>query len=130
HRYSQFVRDPPRLDSIEDDATKGRQRGLLEHRLDQLQQAAQNVLIVFLVPAAAEFAVGVLQKRQRTRFQDGADRLRLALERMVVGERPVSRDGTQPAPKGAFSLSLEARQLPDEDGQDILNHVLGLAAKA
>jgi hypothetical protein len=41
----------------------------------------------------------------------------------------VGSDGAEPAAKRPGPLALEARQLPDQDGQDFLNEVLGLLAQ-
>ena len=42
----------------------------------------------------------------------------------------MGRDGAQPAAERAFPLPLETGQLADDDGHDILDHILGFVAEA
>jgi hypothetical protein len=67
--------------------------------------------------------------RQQALLLRAANRPRLALERAVVRESAVSRDGAHPAAEGACPLPLEAGQFADDDGHDILSHILGFVAK-
>src|SRR5262249_52934241 len=60
-RNAKFRRDLIRTLALQDQQLKGPPSGRLELRLDQLQQPADDVAVVFLVPEPAEPALGVFQ---------------------------------------------------------------------
>ena len=72
-RQAQFLGDLRRRNPVEGHAAEGGQRGRLEHRLDQLHQPAQDVAVVFLVPLASKFALGIGELRQRALLSGAAN---------------------------------------------------------
>jgi hypothetical protein len=124
---AEFRRDVRGRAAVLDLALEGPPCRRLELEADRLQQGPGDVAIVFLVPGTAQGAGRVGQLGQ------GFVLLRIAgggpptASFFPVPAQAMDRDRPQPGPEGTGPLVVgEVRQIHEERGQDLLDHILGV----
>ena len=112
---------------VQSQPAKGAERDGLELLLNQVEQASEDVAVVFLVPLAIERAIRVNDPAQDFAHAAATGEWRPGVTRPPVVAQTVSGDGAEPRAEGTgMARMLERREGFHDGDQDLLGKVVAV----